>query len=302
MQFSIWILYIFVCCTTLLIQLVFLSLFFDPIDKLYEEPMSGFDGVYLPRDARFSKFKMCHFIAVGTRCFLRHYLFTIQNLFLRDRTFKKHESIHKLYAGLLKQKSKPIVGTTIEFPPPGIIRGKNSFESKICTFHTSIIAFSFKNSCKLLLLVSKNYAKVCFYFQNFMQDLLLVSKIHAIYKVNGITRIGFLESWTQQILKRGNPMRNSDDRDLQEPILWSFNVLRYIKTLILYNVEIQYLFMLIQILCNCNFSLNLCWNISYAISSFPQWAPWLLRSMVIQSLPLLRMTLNLCLKVSLWKR
>ena len=132
--------------------------------------MAGFDGVYLPRDARFSILKMSHFIAVGTRCFLRHYIFTIQSLLLRYQTFKEHESIHKLYAGQLKQKSKPIVGTTIEFPSLGIIRGRNSLDFNICTFHTSKFAFSFRNSCNNLLLVSKNDAKNCFQFQEFMQD------------------------------------------------------------------------------------------------------------------------------------
>ena len=128
--------------------------------------MAGFDGVYLPRDARFSILKMSHFIAVGTRCFLRHYIFTIQSLFLRDRTFEKHESIHKLYAGQLKQKSKPIVGTTIEFPSLGIIRGRNSLDFNICTFHTSKFAFSFKKSCKNLLLLPKIHARFAFSFKN----------------------------------------------------------------------------------------------------------------------------------------
>ena len=128
--------------------------------------MSGFDGVYLPRDARFSILKMSHFIAVGTRCFLRHYIFTIQSLFLRDRTFEKHESIHKLYAGQLKQKFRPTAGTMIEFPPPGIIRGRNSLDSKTCTFHTSKFAFSFKKSCKNLLLLPKIHARFAFSFKN----------------------------------------------------------------------------------------------------------------------------------------
>eukprot|EP00250_Pteridium_aquilinum_P005211 c15342_g1_i1 orf=435-2912(+) len=99
-------------------------------DPASEQPETSFDGTYVPRDERFSAQKKAQFLGAGIRSLGHNVISTLESLVMDDRSFEALEQIYDLYVGDLKATygscttpiiRKPTDGTTLDFPPPGVV-------------------------------------------------------------------------------------------------------------------------------------------------------------------------------------
>ncbi|KAI5081794.1 hypothetical protein GOP47_0001537 [Adiantum capillus-veneris] len=93
-----------------------------------EEPVFFNDG-YVPRDERFSPWKMALFIQAAIKSFGQEILPTLRDLVDYGDHYEAFNEIHELYEGSLrsvktiKQMFKnPISGSAVQFPPPGVVQ------------------------------------------------------------------------------------------------------------------------------------------------------------------------------------
>lgn len=97
-------------------------------DPASEVPVA-LDDNYLPRDERYSPLRKSLFVAAGVRCLSHEVLPVFHNLLDENRAFQTLDEIKALYVGQLRSVATdlssilrdPRDGTTINFPPPGVV-------------------------------------------------------------------------------------------------------------------------------------------------------------------------------------
>ncbi|MCO5611917.1 hypothetical protein L7F22_066176 [Adiantum nelumboides] len=93
-----------------------------------EEPVFFNDG-YVPRDERFSPWKMSLFLQAAIKCFGQNVLPTLRDLVDAGDFYDAFQEIHELYEGSLRSVktlkqmfTNPVSKSAVQFPPPGVVQ------------------------------------------------------------------------------------------------------------------------------------------------------------------------------------
>ncbi|MCO5559792.1 hypothetical protein L7F22_013396 [Adiantum nelumboides] len=93
-----------------------------------EEPVFFNDG-YVPRDERFSPWKMSLFIQAAIKCFGQNVLPSLRDLVDAGDFYDAFHEIHELYEGSLRSVktlkqmfTNPVSKSVVQFPPPGVVQ------------------------------------------------------------------------------------------------------------------------------------------------------------------------------------